>query len=244
MSIKVVKDYYIKRKAKLLKDFDSNIKVAREILRKRFNDTKIDGLFEQMGKEYERLIPEIPYIGGQKNSFTTLLIGGISNLAMFRTLENEGFTYSDIGEFYYEYRDIYNKIRKNTLKKIGKDPTNYPFESEYIDYVKKLCEETQKRKYPDDWIGDYIEGDGNSFEWGFNFHQCGIHKVFKRLGAEKYVAFLCLSDFSEANILGFGFKRTRTLGNGSPLCDHRYVKNYKTPRAWPPDNIEEFKWEL
>ena len=110
--------------------------------------------------------------------------------------------------------------------------------------TKKMSEQSQKRTYPDDWIMDYIEDDGKSFEWGFNFYQCGIHNVYKRLGAEKYVPFVCLSDFSEANILGFGFTRTQTLGCGDPICDHRYVKNLKTPRAWPPDNVEEFKMEL
>jgi len=56
--------------------------------------------------------------------------------------------------------------------------------------------------------------------------------------------FISLSDFSEANIFGFGFSRTQTLSNGAPLCDHRYIKNVETPRAWPPDNIKEFKIKL
>ncbi|MHA2123180.1 MAG: L-2-amino-thiazoline-4-carboxylic acid hydrolase, partial [Promethearchaeota archaeon] len=79
--------------------------------------------------------------------------------------------------------------------------------------------------------------------WGFNFHQCGFHKVFKRLNEEKYVHLFCLADFSEANILGFGFSRTQTLGFGAPMCDHRYVKNYKTPLGWPPDDLPEFEKE-
>jgi len=96
------------------------------------------------------------------------------------------------------------------------------------------------RKYSDDWVGDYIEGDGKTFDWGFNFHECGIHKVCKRLDAERFVPFFCLSDFSEANILGFGFSRAQTLGFGASMCDHRYVKNYKTSKGWPPDDLPEF----
>jgi hypothetical protein len=60
------------------------------------------------------------------------------------------------------------------------------------------------------------------------------------LDAERFVPFFCLADFSEANILGFGFSRTQTLGFGANMCDHRYVKNYKTPRGWPPDDLPEF----
>ena len=240
MAVKVQKDYYIKRKTKLMKDFSKEIEVTRNFLKRRFTEAKIDEIFNQMKTEYEKLIPEIPYIGGTKNPFTTLLIGGLSGLAMFRVLEHEGYTLREIGEFYYEFRDIMNTIRKKNLEKIGKDPAQYPFELTYIDFVKKLCETSKLRKYPDDWVGDYVEGDGKTFEWGFNFHECGIHKVCKRLDAEKFVPLFCLSDFSEADILGFGFSRTQTLGFGANLCDHRYIKNYKTSKGWPPDKLPEF----
>jgi hypothetical protein len=244
MSGKVIDDYYIKKKTKLMKTYDKSLEILGDLLRRKFDDAKIDEMLNQMKAEYEKLIPKIPYIGGQKNPMTTLLIGGMSDLAIFRILEKEGFTFREIGQLFYDYCDENNKLRKNGLEKIGKDPSQYPFEPEYTEMAKKLCEVSQKRNYSDDWVMDYVEGDGKSFEWGFNFYQCGIHNVYKRLGAEKYVPFVCLSDFSEANVLGFGFTRTQTLGYGAPICDHRYVNNYKTPRAWPPDNIEEFKMKL
>ena len=244
MSVKVVDDYYIKRKRKLMRNFEERIKILGDLLSRKFDNAKIDEIVSQLKAEFEKIIPEIPYIGGQKNPMTILIIGGMYNLAIFRILEKEGFTLREIGQIIYEYGDERNKLRKKGLEKIGKDPSQYPFEPEYLDMIKKMSEQSQKRTYPDDWIMDYVEGDGKSFEWGFNFSQCGIHKVYKRLGAEKYVPFLCLLDFSEANILGFGFTRTQILGCGDPICDHRYVKILKTPRAWPPDDVEEFKLKL
>ncbi len=244
MAVKIVKDYYIKRKPKLMKNFTKHIEVARDILKKKFSDGKINELFDEMKVEYENLVPKIPYIGGTKNPFSTLLVGGMSSLAMFRVLEKEGYPLREIGEFYYEFQDINNTIRKRQLEKIGKNPAQYPFESSYMDWAKKQCEISNLKNYPDDWVADYIEGDGKSFEWGFNFHECGIHKVLKRLGDERFVPFFCLADFTEANILGFGFSRTQTLGFGAPICDHRYVKNYKTSRGWPPDDLPEFNKNL
>ncbi|MFX1419172.1 MAG: L-2-amino-thiazoline-4-carboxylic acid hydrolase, partial [Promethearchaeota archaeon] len=188
--------------------------------------------------------PEIPYIGGKKNFFTNYLIGGASILAIIRILEKEGFTLWDFGEFFYNLSDINNKFRKKMMEDTGKDPSQYPFEKEYMDYMKAITEVSHKREYPDNWVADYVEGDGETFEWGFNVYECGIHKFFKKYNAEKYVPLICLSDFSEANIFGFGFSRTQTLSNGAPLCDHRYIKNVETPRAWPPDNIKEFKIKL
>ena len=240
MSVKVLKDYYIKRKPRLMKDFSKDLELARDILKRKFEDAKVDELFAQMKSEYEKIIPEIPYIGRNKNYFNTILVGCMSSLSIFRILEKEGFTLRDIGEFYYELCDINNTIFKTGLEKSGKDPAHYPFELAYVEFRKKLCETLNQKNYPDDWVGDFVEGDGKTFEWGFNFYECGIHKVFKRLDAEKYVPFFCLADFSAANILGYGFSRTQTLGFGAPMCDHRYVKNYNTPKGWPPDDLPEY----
>lgn len=244
MSVKMVDNYYIKRKGKLMITFEKQFGILSKLLMKKFDEAKINEMLNQMKAEYEKLIPELPYIGGAKNAMTILLIGGISDLAIFRILEKEGFTLREIGQLHYELSDERNKRRAINLEKIGKEPSQYPFEPQYIDAVKPMSEQSQKRNYPDDWIMDFVEGDSKSYEWGFNFDQCGIYNVYKRLGAEKYVPFICLSDFSEANILGFGFSRTQTIGNGAPLCNHRYIKNSKTPRAWPPDNLEEFKLNL
>lgn len=240
MAQKVLNDYYIKRKPRLMIDFSKDLELARDILKRKFEDAKVDEIFIQMKSEYEKLIPEIPYIGGNKNFLNNLLVSGISSLSMFRVLEKEGFTIRDIGEFYYELCDIENTIRKNGLEKSGKDPGNYPFELDYVEFWKKHCETLNQKSYPDDWVGEFVEGDGKTFEWGFNFYECGIQKVFKRLNAEKYGPILCIGDFSNANVLGYGFSRSQSIGFGAPMCDPRYVKNYKTPRGWPPDELPEF----
>jgi hypothetical protein len=244
MSVKVINDYYIKRKAKLLTDFEVLLSMSRKILVAKFNEAKIDELFNLMKVEYENLIPEIHYVGGKKNFFTNFLIGGAAILAVIRILEKEQFTLREVGKFFYELCDINNKFRKENMVKIGKDPSQYPFEKEYRDYMKAAAEMSQKRKYPDNWVADFVDGEGKKFEWGFNVHECGIHKFLKKFDAEKYAPIICLSDFSEANIFGYGFSRTQTVSNGASICDHRYRKDIETPRAWPPDKITEFKLKL
>jgi hypothetical protein len=44
-----------------------------------------------------------------------------------------------------------------------------------------------------------------------------------------------------ARAYGYGLARTQTIGNRTPLCDFRYIKNGSNPRGWPPDNLPEFK---
>jgi len=241
MVVKIIEDYYTKRKPEMMKNFSHELEIARELLIKKFNEPKLDELFKQMKSEYEKLIPEIPYIGGLENMFTNILVISMSFLAMFRILEKEGLTLRDIGEFNYELWDIHSNMRKKEFLSISKNSAQYQFESAHVDLWKKLCETSKLRNYPDDWVMDFVEGDGKTFEWGVNYYECGIYKVFKRLDAEKYVHFFCLADYSDANISGYGFTRSQAIGFGAPMCDHRYLREYKTPRGWPSDDLAEYK---
>ena len=239
----IVDDFYVRKKSKFMRSFDERLIVVNEELRKKFDDKKFEELRNQMKLEFEKILPDIPYIGGQKSPLTLVLVKCMSDLAIFRTLEKIGFSFREIGKFHYNYVLAAHNLRKEALEKAGRDPSEYPFDPVYMDYQKKLTEDTQLNLYPDDWVMDFVEGDGESFEWGWDITECGVQKAFKKLGDEKYVPFICLGDYYEAEGLGFGFSRTQALGFGAPLCTHRFVKNYKTPQAWPPDDLKEFNAE-
>lgn len=244
MSEKKYVNYYIKRKKKLLRQFEDLFPIIKDLIEKKYKDHNTDKIFKKMKNEYENLIPEIPYIGGPTNSYSFFLLDGINVLAIIRVLEKLNFTYRQIGEFIYEFYETLYKIKNKNLEKIGQDPANRIFKEDYINYIKILAEKSQKRIYPFDYVFKFVESDGKTFNYGFNYTECGIHKLFKNLGAEKYTPFICLGDFADGNMSGFGLMRTQTLGNGASLCDHRYVKNATTKRAWPPDDVEEFKMDL
>ena len=238
MVVKIIDDFYVRKKSKFMRSFDERLAVVSEELQKKFGDKKSEELLNQRKGEFEKILPDIPYIGGQKSPLTLVLVKCMSDLAIFRTLEKEGFSFREIGEFHYSYVIAAQKLRKEALEKAGRDSSQYPFDPVFMDYQKKLTEDSKLKLYPDDWVMDFVEGD--TFEWGWDITECGVQKAFKKLGDEKYIPFICLGDYYEAESLGYGFSRTQALGFGAPLCTHRFVKNYKTLRAWPPDDLEEF----
>lgn len=223
--------------------FDKFLRIVKDLLEKRYRNSKLNELINLMRDEYEVIIPEIPYIGGRKNLYTVLLIDCMANLPIIRVLENEGFTYREIGEFIYNFWETVNKKRKRKLEKQGQNPADQYFNKDFIDYMKKSAEKSQKKQYPYDFVWEFVEGDGKTFDYGYNYSECGINRIFKKLGAEKYMPFICLADFATANVYEFGFTRTQTLGNGAPICDHRYKRDGKTARGWPPDKLKEYKME-
>ena len=241
MSGKIKADFYIRRKSKLLALFQEDLKVAKQLLLEKFDEEKTNTLLVEIVKEYEKVLPEAQYVGGNKNPFTFYLTGAVGVFSIIRVLEKEGLTYREIGEFTFRFNETLNEIREANLNKVGQSHADQIFTDDYMQFMKDFARESQERRFPGDWVLEFIDGEGQPFTYGFNFVQCGSNELAKKLGMEKYMPFICLADFAEATAGGFGFTRTQTLGNGAPICDHRYIQGGSTPRVWPPETIQEFK---
>ena len=241
MSGKIKADFYIRRKSKLVALFQEDLKVAKQLLLEKFNEKKTETLLANIIKEFENILPELQYVGGNKNPFTFYLIGAAGVFSIVRVLEGERLPYREIGEFAFRFNENLNELREENLNKVGQSHTDQIFTAEYMQFMKNFAKQTQKRTFPGDWVIEFIDGEGQPFTYGYNFTQCGSNELAKKLGMQKYMPFICLADFAEATAGGFGFTRTQTLGNGAPICDHRYIQGGSTPRAWPPEKIQEYK---
>jgi hypothetical protein len=115
------------------------------------------------------------------------------------------------------------------------------FQEEFIMGQKLFSKESQEKRYPEGYVYEFVEGDGENFDYGVNYLECAVYKFFKVQDAERFVPFICIYDFVMARAAGYGFNRTQTIWNSAPFCDFRYSKNGTTVRAWPPEKLPEFK---
>lgn len=244
MSSKRNKTYYVKRKRKLMREFESKLSILTAFLSNHVDESRNESLFKAMRERFEAILPEIPFIGGAKNPFTMMLIEGAMTLAMCLELEREGLKFRDIAEMFYAYFEEMNRVKKDNFAKANKSTEDVFFTEEHVNFLREFAKETQEQEYPYNWVFEFVEGDGETFDYGMNFSECGDFKFFKKFGAEKYCTLLCLGDFAEANVFGFGFPRTKTIGFGAETCDHRYKKGGHTPRVWPPDDLPEVNGKL
>ncbi len=233
MSNEKEKNYYIKKKRTLLRQFDAATAIVKDVLVKQFGEEKFKEITTEARKDFEDLIPQIPYIGGKDNNLTENLVNGIILLPILRIFEQEGLNFNEIGRLAYSLYEVFYKVIPQ-VEDI--------FSEEYISYKKEQAKDSKFRKYPGDWVFDFVEGDGKTYTWGVNYSECGIHNFYKSQGMEHLMPLLCISDYAMARAYGYGLKRTQTIGNGDPICDFRYIKDGKSPRGWPPDDLPEFKY--
>lgn len=79
------------------------------------------------------------------------------------------------------------------------------------------------RKYENDWVVD-IPTKTDSFESGYDYHECGICKLCQDEGCPELAKYLCRFDYVLADLMGMELKRTMTIAEGDPYCDFRYSR--------------------
>lgn len=228
-------NYYLKRKRKLVSRHRRLLEANIGVFKKFYNEPTSRRIIEESLKEYEKLLPQIPYIGGKRNSNTPNLIGAVQLLSVIKILHDMGEKERDIGEIVYLIGENYCYSVNFFLKLIGKRILL----SKIRAYKLKISAR-QKKKYEEDWVFDYIDGRGQDFEFGIDYRECGICKFYEKYGFEKYAHYLCLIDYPMLSVFGISLKRTKTIANGAELCDFRFCGDGKLRQGWPPENLEEF----
>ena len=100
----------------------------------------------------------------------------------------------------------------------------------------------KKDAHPENWDMEFVEGDGEEFDWGVDFKDCAVRKFYMKHGGEELLPYVCMSDYAPFHVLkNVEFTRTQTLSSGGDYCDFRFKKGGSTPKGWPPEDLPDFK---
>jgi hypothetical protein len=228
-------EYYIRRQARLLKEHGKMAAAGQQIVSARYGEAFADALLRESLAEFDGLIPVLPYIGGAQNPLTQNLIQSASALAFYRVMQRHGKNVEETGELLYRITEAWaSRYPRFLCHLIG----CYFMSSFGQRHSKKWSAVTQERCYPGDWVRVHVEGNGETFDWGADYVECGIVKFLHSQGADELAPYLCLVDYATFGALGIGFKRTQTLAEGGEKCDFRFQKGGETSSGWPPPWLE------
>ena len=221
--------FYIDRKPRLLHEYDSFARYVHPTLARNFNPGDVDALVEETRQEYDRLIPQLPYIGG-KRPFTRFVIYTGLWLAIYRTASAHGKTVDEAGVLVFEIGREFLKSYPGFLKRfLG----GINFSPIYLYRLRRRAIQSQQHKYADDYVYHFVAGDGTNFDYGVDYTECASCKSLARQGAPELAQYLCPVDILYSDSLGWGLTRTMTLAEGYPKCDFRFKKGGVTQVAVP-----------
>jgi hypothetical protein len=230
MRSEIPEDYYTSQKSRLLKDFDKTVKRMKGVLF-RFCGDETDTMISEAQREYEALIPQMPYIGGTQ-PFTQFIISTAWYLALYRVFTAHGKTLEETGEIIYKVTDSYMRRYPGFVHRLlGRRI----FTRRYQEEARKRAEASQRREYPGDYVYDFIEGDGKEFDWGIDYSECGSCNFLAAHRAPELARYICSADLTYSELLRWGLTRTMTLAEGAAKCDFRFKKGGETRVNLPED---------
>ena len=221
--------YYTSQKSKLLKEFDQAVTRVKGLFVSRYGEDTASGMVEQTRREYETLLPQLPYIGG-KQPHTQFIISTGWFLAVYRVLKSHGGTLEEAGTLVYELSEAYLQAYPGFLRRFFGYMT---FSGRYMRGVRKRAAESQEHRYPGDYVYTYVEGDGKGFHYGVDYSECAGWNFLRQQGAAELAPYLCAVDKLYSEALGWGLVRTMTLAEGCEKCDFRFKKGGETRVSIP-----------
>ena len=222
--------YEVPRARRLMRDYDRMARIAKPVLAPHFDPEYVDAVVKETSREFLRLIPHIPHIGGGQNPLSDNLEKSAMLLALHRVLKARGMTLEEIAEINYKIVETYiaSMPRLATLLSGW-----WAFTWFYRRSLKKRAKESQLRLYPGDWVFDYVEGDGKKFDFGVDYTECEIVKFLRAQGAHELTKHLCPFDYLLSDAMGLGLVRTTTLAEGGKRCDFRFKRGRRTTVLGP-----------
>lgn len=173
--------------------------------------------------EFVALAPSIPYIGPLQYPLPkTLAESGVA-LSFGKALRTRGMATAEIGRVILAaFRESQRDIPARQQREQGE----MQFSGRFHQIQESMAQASHRSCRPGDWVYDFIEaGCDDSFDWGLDFTECGILKLYQAQGMPELVPYLCMLDFLVSDLQGTGLKRHGTLAAGADRCDFRYKKD-------------------
>jgi len=220
----MIHDSYLSRKNEFMRNFNRSLARVKPRATSLLGDEQGNRFIREAPQEYEALIPRIPFIGHNK-LLLSFLLPSSQYLAVYRALQRQDRTVEDAGWLIYMMAT--DEVR--AMPHITRRFMGYLwFSPLFKGLLNKRAIRSQKRTYLEDWVLNYVAGDGREFDYGVDYIECVHCKFLRAENAFELAPYVCATDKPISELVGWGLTRTMTLAEGFSKCDFRFKKGGKT----------------
>ena len=228
-------EYWRQNRQDLLHDFDATLPPVRNLIVEICGEQDATAILNESRKEYEAILPRVPFIGGEDNSLTEVLYMSAIALAFYHVMKAHGRSLDETGRVIYRAMEALTGFRDPLAGAQSRNPTGKMAQDEF----RRMARQSQKSTYPEDWKLTFVEGNGKDFDFGVDYTECGIVKFYRAQKAEELAPYMCLGDFPISQSVDSGLVRTTTLARGGPRCDFRFKAGRPIQMEWTPDFLKK-----
>lgn len=219
MTTPIAENYYTAHEAQLLKDLDKQLPHFKHVLNTEFAPDEVTRIIQQTREEFRRLLPRLPDIGGRQNPLTENLLASAWFLALAQPLRQRNWSDDQIGDLIYRIAEVWVASSPRWVAWLQGKLARTPLVKFLL---KRVSRQSQQRRYAADFVVQFVEGNGRNFDFGLDFTECGICKLFQAEGAAGLAKHMCRIDYLTTSFRGIQLIRTGTIANGASKCDFRY----------------------
>ena len=224
---------YLSRKNQLMRAFDKLLARVKPWVVSWLGDEQANRFMQESRQEYEALIPRIPFIGNN-DLVLSFFFPTSRYLAVYRALQRQGRTVEDAGRLVY----MMGIEEGRAIPYIARRILEYLWFSRlFRALIKRRGIRSRQRRYPGDFVLNYVEGDGREFDYGVDYIECANCKFLRAENAFELAPYECATDKPISELMGWGLTRTTTIAEGSPRCEFRFKKGGKT-RVVVPQSLQ------
>jgi hypothetical protein len=216
--------YYEARRSDLLRGFARVAPRVRMSLRKRCDDDFTDAVIAHARDEFERLIPQIPYIGGRTNVFSPIMVANAWVISLYRAMRQRGKTAEDVAWVCHDLSDtLFRFLPGFALRLLGRLALSWPVQP----ILQSQARRSQRRAFPGDLVYEPRRRDDG--EVARVFEECAVPKFYDAQGVEELKPYCNFFDVTYSRLMGMGLEARRTIGLGCETCELRYKHGRETP---------------
>jgi hypothetical protein len=221
---------YLTRKKQLMRTFDKLLARVEPAVIAWLGKEQTNRFRQEARQEYEELIPRIPFIGNNP-LLLSFFFPTTRYLAVYRALLRQGPTVEEAGRLVY----LMGAEEARAIPYLARRVLEYLWFSRlFRQLLKRRATKSQRRRYPGDFVMNYVEGDGREFDYGVDYIECANCKFLQAENALELAPYACATDRPISELAGWRLTRTMTIAEGFPRCDFRFKKGGKTRVPIPP----------
>ena len=228
-SLLTPENYYLAHKKELTDAFIDTLQGVAQFLEPELGTAQTKKVTQQALSRFEALLPQLPDVGGERNPDTEFIPIAAWYIALYEPMKAAGKTPADLGKLIYDLNvfslSSYPPAQALSTKENLFSPAG-------LNELRDWAAWTQRRELSGNWVATFIPSEGQNFDYGINYTECGLVKYLKSQGLSELSPYVCLNDFPKSQILGTGLQRTKTIANGDGICNFRYKKDRPVTQNW------------
>ena len=215
--------YYGARRKRLLRGFDRVGRRAERSIARSEGAPFAAAVVTDARGEFERLIPELPYIGGWRNVFSPVMVISGWMVALHRAMAARGRSAEDTVRICAEVADEYLRGVPGVVLRIA---GRLGFTRLITGILRRQAARSQARRYRADFV--YAVEEGGRDDFALVFDECAVNKFLDAQGADELKPYCNFFDVSYSRLMGMGVDARETIGLGCERCSLRYKHGRET----------------